>query len=157
MFRCFYWLRDIINAKKTKQKRQIKFRCILSACNNAYPVFLPLPLFDRFLGQSQIQQNEEETEFHMWTSSNNSEDKEFHIGNQFGFVTGIFVSEPCRTEDSAILSEVRMIANHSACQNGTLKRGSGVKPAHLLAIKAEASLALLCTERKNYLFNWPYS
>lgn len=31
------------------------------------------------------------------------------------------------------------------------------KEAHLLAIEAEASLVLVCTERKNGLFHWPYS
>lgn len=61
----------------------------------------------------------------MWSSSNKSKDKEFHISNWFVFVSGIFVSEPCRPEDSAILLEVRMIANKSACQNGAWKREGG--------------------------------
>lgn len=67
----------------------------------------------------------------MWTSSNNSEDKEFRISNQFGFLSGIFVSEPWGTEDSVIRSDLRMTANNSAFQNGTLKRERGEKSTPL--------------------------
>lgn len=50
------------------------------------------------------------------------------------------VSELWGTEDSAILSEARKLANNSAYQNGTFKGEGG--EAHLLAIKVEAHLEL---------------
>lgn len=77
----------------------------------------------------------------MWTSSNTSEDKKIVISNRFGGGGGGCVSELWGTEDSAILSEARKLANNSAYQNGTFKGGGGGE-AHLLAIKVEAHLEL---------------
>lgn len=60
-----------------------------------------------------------------------------------------FLSQSLGRQNIAILTEARKSATNSAYQNGPFKREGG-KKAHLLAIRLEAHLVLVPTERITY-------